>query len=115
MLLTVLFTPFTIVALGDMINRGYDLYFREKHAVVMSEYRVTAYLAGLDDPAIVVRQERRIVPGLLLVRDIATICEASDAQITVVDANTIRVEVPGYGRQRPHRDKPIQLRRFVYF
>lgn len=70
---------------------------------------------------IVLRQERTIAPGLLLVREFARFANAGAATYKVVDQDTLQINVPAYidvdprGVWIPARSKIYHLKPFLYF
>ena len=58
---------------------------------------------------VAVRQERRLIPGVLLVRDLHGFYPAAAPTYTVINPDSIRVDVPAYGGSDPARSRAYRL------
>ncbi len=90
---------------------GVDHSFAMLARVPMEGSRATAYLSNsgsMSDFVVVVRQEKTIVPGLLLVRNVYARSGVSKATLTAVGPLAVEVRTEGAPTQ-------IDFRRFVYF
>jgi hypothetical protein len=56
-----------------------------------------------------VRQERRVIPGLLLVRDIDGFYPAAAPTYVIINQDSIRIDVPPYGGRAPARSRGYRL------
>jgi hypothetical protein len=93
----------------------------------MGAYRVAIYQidAGLGGEAIEVRQERTLIPGVLLVRRLETVDDADIANCRVIGPDELRVELSLWGikpgqkdfeyHQIGSKDKEYHLKSFLYF
>ena len=97
--------------LQDIRAAGVDASFKPVAVLPLSGSHLTAYRTNggaTTDFGIVVRHEMRVLPGVLLVRDVFDEYHAADASLRLVGPD--RVEV-----RTAHRGTVVQLRRFVYF
>jgi hypothetical protein len=58
---------------------------------------------------VAVRQERRLIPGVVLVRDLYGFYPADSPTYTVINPDSIRVEVPPYRDRAPARSRTYRL------
>ncbi|MEA2165094.1 MAG: hypothetical protein QOK37_3221 [Thermoanaerobaculia bacterium] len=102
-------------SLRDRSNPGFE--FVRSEAVFpgrISLYRTNG--GATTSFGIAVRHELRIVPGVVLVRELEGFYPAFDGTVAVLSPNRVRVTVPGYEGQRPDPEtREYRLRRFVYF
>jgi hypothetical protein len=86
-----LFLPVTVL---DTIRWGYDPGFQPIGTVVMGSYRVRIFRTNCGATCaygIAVRQERHLVPGLLLVRELDGFYPAEDATYRVVGRDSLLI------------------------
>jgi hypothetical protein len=72
---------------------------RPIHRIAVGDTHVVVYLTNGDATTaygILVRQERRIAPGVLRVAEIASVCRATDADVQVLDRRHIRLTIEGH-------------------
>jgi hypothetical protein len=89
--------------------------------VQMGRYHVGIY-ADNEGGTVLVRQERSLLRGLMVVRDLDSFLDTDDASCRVVATNTLQIEVPVYTMGKDfeyHRTgttgKTYHLEPFVYF
>jgi hypothetical protein len=88
-----LFALLTADLTAHTVRQGYDIQFQPLSTVPMGNYRVRIFRTDCGvwcEFGIAVRQERRLVPGVLLVRQIDHF-EAYDASYVVVGPDSLRI------------------------
>ena len=97
---------FTVISLPNVIETGQPALLIRAYAAVQAPHYDLVVYSG--DGCWSVWQEKRVVPGILLVRMVHSSC-GCDPQVKVLDEDTIRVSCP------PDRFEELRLKRFVYF
>jgi ABC-type sulfate transport system permease component len=97
---------------------GIDSGFELINAVPIDGGRIAVYRTdggALTSFGIVVRQERLVVPGVLVVRKLCGGYPAKEAQVTVEPSGWASIHVPDYRDGGPTQDCRVKVRRYVYF
>jgi hypothetical protein len=92
-------------------SRGIDPSFETLARVMLPASRVSAYRSNtgsMGSVMVVVRHEKALLPGLLLVRSLFATAGAPEVTLAAVDPLSVEVRVAGV-------PKTLRLRRFVYF
>lgn len=109
----------TALTLYDVAKNGEDYSFKQVHTVELPHSRVRVYRTNggaTTSFGIVVRQERPLIPGLVVTKNVYAAYPAYDAEVTAVEPNKITISVPPYRPNEPSsRPESIQLKPFVYF
>lgn len=131
LLLSLLGGILAAIEVGYVISTGADFWSTVQHStkIEMGAYRVVAeefvYGGAAGGEAVEVRQERTLIPGVLLVRRLETVEDAEIASCRVVGPDELRVELrlsgmkPGSQggpyQQIGSKDNEYHLKRFLYF
>jgi hypothetical protein len=119
----------TILYVGDITRDGADRGFEQLSRIEMGSYQVAIYRVLYGGAAggeyIDVRQERTLVPGVLLVRSLEAVEDAEVAKYRVVGPDELRVELSIWGHKPGSQEFGYQqiglssneyhLKRFLYF
>jgi hypothetical protein len=106
---------------SDTYRTGVNPGFEPVARANMDGYAVAIYRTNCGAPCsygIYLLQEKRIEPGILLVRSLPNFYPADNATYQVIGKDTLLVQVPEYfdGQVRiPVRSRTYRLRPFVYF
>jgi hypothetical protein len=87
--------------------------FEPIDSIPLAHSRITVYRTNggaTTAYGIVLRQEKVLVRGLMLVKRIRVVYPASEAKVSVTGENTVRLVVASYGT-----DETLTVRRWVYF
>jgi len=87
-------------ALGGLAMGGRDPGFERLHDVPVGAYHLAVYRwngGATTDFEIVARQERVLLPGLRLVRDLEWFTKSDTAMVVRLGPDSVRVIVPWYG------------------
>lgn len=112
------------VVTGDTLRTGLNPSYERIASVPMAGYSVGIYRTDCGAPCsfgIDILQEKRVLPGVLLVRALDGFDEAGDATYKVIGPDTLLINVPPYvdndprGVSIPARSKTFHLKPFVYF
>jgi hypothetical protein len=116
---------FESLLIGDAFRLGANPSFERIARVPMGAYSVGIYLSDCGAPCsfdIDLLQERTIIPGVLLVRELPGFDEADQATYKVIGQDTLQVNVPplyATDDQRvvsiPARSRIYHLKPFLYF
>ena len=109
----------TAMHVGDVLARGVNYAFEPIRALALGPSRVRVYRTNCGatcDFGVVVRQERRLVSGVLLVRDLGQWSHAKDAVVVPapggVQVRIVPTSARYEGRTGPQR---LPVRPWVYF
>ena len=104
--------------LTDIVSRGFDPSFERLQSVQIDDSRITVYRTNegaTTSFGIAARQERPLVPGILLVRRIYGVYPGDEAEVIKLGKDTIKITSPAYGNKRPVPDQAIiKLKPWVY-
>ncbi len=98
---------------SDIRRTGSDPSFKPIDSIAVRHSRIVLYRGngGATTPfSVVLRQEKLLIPGVLLVRRVRTVSPASEAEVTVLGDDRIRFVVASYAR-----DETLTVKRWVYF
>jgi hypothetical protein len=110
--------------LGDTFRTGLNPALERIATVPMVGYSVGIYRTDCGAPCsleIYLLQEKRIVPGILLVRALPGFDDAAEATYKVIGQDTLSINIPPYvdndprGVSIPARSKIYHLKPFLYF
>lgn len=96
------------LAIGSFSGRGWaDLgtIDTDRHIVKLYETDCGAPCSF----GVAVRQQRRLIPGIVLVRDLEGFYPAAAPAYTVINRDSIRIDVPAYGGRAPARFRAYRL------
>jgi hypothetical protein len=118
-----LFCPFglliSVFEIWDTYGTGVNLAFEAVASVPMDGYSVgiyrTDYCGAPCSFTIYILQEKPILPGILLVRELYEFDPAGEATYKVIAKDVLRVDVPAYGGDAPARSKVFRLKPYLYF
>jgi hypothetical protein len=106
----------------NVYGSGMDGRFKPIALAPMDGYAVRLYVTSfgsIDTPAVVVRQEKQILPGILLVRNLWEFDPADVATCAPIGRNAVRVQIPeakvDYEGTIPAQSKIIHLKPYLYF
>ena len=71
--------------------------------------------AGTSAPWVHVDQERSVLPGIVLVKNLATCVWVGGEDLTTIDDQMVVAELPGCGRSRGGTTQTFRLKKHVYF
>jgi hypothetical protein len=119
LLLSAVSGVFVTFSWKTILTTGRDLSFEPVKSIQTQDFQVVIYRANGGTTTsfeIIGRQEKSILPGLLLVREIYHAYPGYDAELTIVAPNTIKIVSPPYLKKRPKPfEKVVKLRPWVYF
>jgi len=108
----------SLFPLIDIMTKGYDPSFEHLRSTQLTCSQVSIYRTNggaTTSFGIIARQEKRLIPGLLLVRNIYSVYPGDDAKIIKLDNDTIKIISPPYGDKRPMTDEVIiKVKYYVY-
>ena len=108
----------SLFPLIDIMTKGYDPSFEHLRSTQLDSSRISIYRTNggaTTSFGIIVRQEKYLFPGLLLVRNIYGVYPGDDAEIIKLDDDTIKIISPPYGDKRPVTDEAIiKVKYYVY-
>jgi hypothetical protein len=96
------------LAMGSLMGSGWS----DLGTIETGRHIVKLYETNCGAPCsfgVAVRQERRLIPGVVLVRDLYGFYPAAWPTYTVINPDSIRVEVPAYGGRAPARSRTYRL------
>lgn len=99
---------FTMMVIPDVIKEGQPAFRRRVRTVPSDHYNLGIYYS---DAVVTIRQERGLLPGILLVRWVY-LTPGYDVQVEVVDAD--RIKVTSIIDPAESGGKILTLKRFVY-
>ena len=109
----------TALSLYDISKHGEDHSFERIHTIQLGQSHVNVYRTNggaTTSFGIVVRQERRLIPGLLITKIIYDAYPAYDAEVTTIGSDTITVSISPYRpNEMPSPVHTITLAPFLYF
>ncbi len=109
----------TALSLYFVSQDGQDYSFRRIHTTQLGESQVNVYRTNggaTTSFGIVVREERHLLPGLLITKIIHTAYAAYDAEVTTIGSDAITISIPPYRpNERPTSVHTITLAPFLYF
>jgi hypothetical protein len=104
--------------LTNIVSKGFDPSFERLKSVQSDDSKITVYrtdMGATTSFGIVARQERPLVPGILLVRHIYGVYPGAEAEVIKLGKDTIKIISPPYGDKRPMPDQAIiKLKPWVY-
>jgi hypothetical protein len=118
LLVTLPLLPVIGVGIASVLWRGPDSRQKLLTRVDMGAYQVALYRAGpgfMTDVSVIVRQERPLLPGLLLVRDVDRLPSTSAADCAVLAPDQLRVDMARHGMWLNPRTVTYQLNRSLLF
>jgi hypothetical protein len=99
---------FTLIVIPDVIKEGQPAFRRRLRTVPSEYYNLGIYY---NDYVVTIRQEKQVLPGILLVRQVY-FTPGTDVGIEIVDAN--KVKVTSMIDSATSDGKELTLKRFVY-
>jgi len=119
----------TIVEVRPVIRTGADSGFAPLAKIEMGAYQVVVYQVldggAVGGEAAEVRQERTLIPGVLLVRRLEVVDDAEIATYRTIGTDELRVELSLWGEKPGQKDfeyhqigsknSEYHLKSFVYF
>ncbi|HEX8457720.1 MAG TPA: hypothetical protein VF656_10525 [Pyrinomonadaceae bacterium] len=108
---------FVLFGFVSVLSNGYDEGFAKIRSIEMKHYNVSIYRANhgaMSSVEVVVRQEKTLIPGLLLGRKVYA-ATATDAEVKPLDEDTI-ICSPKNMENNKHlqEEQVIVMKRFVY-
>ncbi len=108
----------TFIVIGILIDTGRDPAFELDRQIPREGYMLSLYRTssgGLGDNGLVLRQEREIIHGLLLVRDVFSDYSSYDASITILKDGRISIYAPRTNASDQPSEVTLELKDWVYF
>ena len=94
----------TWVAIGSLAENAFESGFDRTHHIELGWTQLAAYQTNggaTTSFGMVVRQERRLFPGVMLIRELAHVYPAYSVTIERPSNRIIRLTFPPYGERRP--------------
>lgn len=108
-----------VLAIWDIATTGKDPSFERVRSIPVAQSQLILYRTNggaLTSDGLVVRHERTLIRGLLLVRRLRSFYPAHDAEVIVLAPDTVRLKVePDRQVEWRPEEAELKLKRFVYF
>jgi hypothetical protein len=116
--ISILLGAFAVLDLPAVVVTGNDPTFARVSSTSLEHSDAVLYLSdggATTSPCLIVRQELKLAPGVLLVRRVADVCPAADGKLEAVRPGLLRIQAEPYVSRPNHEEKSITVKPYVYF